>query len=159
MEEKNYLEKAKEIKEWVEKSEQKLLPSKKSKNEEEKRLAKEYKFITKKIINPYQKLKKEEDIKAFEEKYPNIYEITEIIQSIEKESIEQNISKAQEDIMNGKEQEVNAELEQIEEIKKHDFDYDKDSKKQVDLVKLISKDLKISKQIEKANKLKQKYEK
>lgn len=158
MEEKNYLSIAIEIKDWIEKSPEQLLPSKKSKNKEEKRLAKELMFIRKKLIKPYQKLKKYKDIKKFEEKYPDIYDIVKTVQKIDENSIIKNITESEKELIEENEK-IELEIEVTEDEQTPKFEYDKENEKQSDLVGLIVKDIKLKKTIEEANKLKQKYKK
>ena len=158
MEEKNYLSIAIEIKDWIEKSPEQVLPSKKSKDEEEKRLAKELIFIRKKLIKPYQKLKKDKDIKKFEEKHPNIYEIVKTIQKIDEKSIIKNINESENELIE-ENKKIDLEIEVTEDEQTLEFEYDKENEKQSDLVGLIVKDIKLKKTIEEANKLKEKYKK
>ena len=157
MEEKNYLNIAIEIEDWIEKSPEQVLPSKKSKDEEEKRLAKELIFIRKKLIKPYQKLKKDKDIKKFEEKHPDIYEIVKTIQKIDEKSIIKNINEPEKELIE-ENKKIDLEIE-VEENQTPEFEYDKENEKQSDLVGLIVKDIKLKKTIEEANKLKEKYKK
>ena len=157
MEEKNYLNIAIEIEDWIEKSPEQVLPSKKSKDEEEKRLAKELIFIRKKLIKPYQKLKKDKDIKKFEEKHPDIYEIVKTIQKIDEKSIIKNINESEKELIE-ENKKIDLEIE-VEENQTPEFEYDKENEKQSDLVGLIVKDIKLKKTIEEANKLKEKYKK
>ena len=155
MEDKNYLEISVQIKEWIINSDKKIPPSKKSKDETEKQLAKELKFIQKKIIKPYKKLKKEEQIKAFSEKYPDIEKIINIMQEIENIDLLERLN--EESVHEHKEIDVEIENE-FEKEQTPEFEYDKENIKQTSLVDSILKDIKIRKQIEGATKLKQKYE-
>ena len=152
MEENNYLEIAIEIKKWTENNEEKLPPSKKSKDEVEKKLAKDLKFLKKKLIKPYKKLKNEKAIEEFEQKYPDIKSICEIIEKIE--------ANEQYDIkMDEHKIELENELEKNIKDETIDFEYDKSNTSQSNLADLIVKDIKIRKSIEEANKLKEKYKK
>ena len=164
MKDNNYLQKAIEIKNWIQNNENKLPPSKKSEDNVEKGLAKDLLFIRKKLIAPYQKLKKAKAIKSFEEKHPDIYEIVNVIQEIDKIEITKNFDGEEQRIINQnkeieKEIEDTIEEEQEDEVFNPEFEYDEHDVKQTNLVKLILKDLKLTKKIEKANKLKQKYKK
>ena len=158
--EENYLEKAIEIKKWIENNKEKLPPSKSSKESKEKELAKNLNYIRKKLIKPYQKLKKDKDIKNFEEKHPDIYEIVKVVQSIDALCITQTMDKQeQEKISNNKEIEKELEKVEVENNKeKLEIEFDKENKKQYNLVSLIKKDIELKNTIKKANKLKKKYE-
>lgn len=151
-----YLNNAIEIKNWIDNSENKLPPSKKSKDEIEKRYAKDLKEIRKKIVKPYQKLKKEKAIIEFEEKHPHVHEIIKIVQKIDESEITESVDTEEKELI-VQDDEINSELENTPQVFP-EFDYDSNDDKQINLVNLITKDLSLKNKIEEANKLKKKYE-
>ena len=78
------LKKAREIKEWIENSDGTKPPSPSSKNEEERRLGTSLSSIRCRLIKPYLELENDEEKRKYEEKYPYIKEILEIINWIDK---------------------------------------------------------------------------
>ena len=151
-----YLNNAIEIKNWIDNSEKKLPPSKRSKDEIEKKYAKELNVIRKKIVKPYQKLKKEKAIIEFEEKHPHIHEIIKMIQKIDESEITEKIEVEEKELIVN-DDEIDSELNITPQVLPK-FDFDSNDESQTNLVNLISKDLNIRKKIEEANKLKKKYE-
>ena len=88
-----YLSNARAIKEWIEKSGGKKPPNSKSKNEEEKRLGRALGTI-REYLKTYMRLETEEKREEFRKKHPEIDEIIEIIEEIDKNNIPQNLSNA-----------------------------------------------------------------
>ena len=89
-----YLSNARAIKEWIEQSGGTKPPNSRSKNEEEKRLAKALSTIRQKLIKPYMILEAEEERENFRKKHPEIDEIIEIIEEIDKNNISPYLSNA-----------------------------------------------------------------
>ena len=83
----DYLKNARVIKEWIEKSGDIKPPSPTAKNEEEKRLGTALSKIRFNLTNPYKKLESEEEIEEFRKKHPEIDEVLEIINEIDKNNI------------------------------------------------------------------------
>ena len=77
------LKNAREIKEWIEKLGDTRRPSKKAKDEEEKRLGRRLEEIKRNLTNPYKELKTEEEKEEFREEHPEIDEVLEIINEID----------------------------------------------------------------------------
>ena len=75
---------ARAIKEWIEKSGDTKPPSQNAKDEEERRLGIALNHIKYLIVEPFKKLKTEQEIKDFRTKYPDIDEIVEIIDEIDR---------------------------------------------------------------------------
>ena len=88
-----YLSNARAIREWIEKSGGTKPPSSKSKNEEEKRLGRALGTI-REYLKTYMRLETEEKREEFRKKHPEIDEIIEIIEEIDKNNIPQNLSNA-----------------------------------------------------------------
>ena len=82
-----YLLNARAIKEWIEQSGGTKLPSSSSKDIEEKRLGKSLQRIKSYLIKPYMSLETEEEREEFRETHPEIDEVMEIIEEIDKNNI------------------------------------------------------------------------
>ena len=78
-----YLKNARIIKEWVEKSKTMKLPSRYSKDEEEKRLGELANNIRKNWIKPYMSLETEAERGKFREEHPEIDEVLDIISKLD----------------------------------------------------------------------------
>jgi len=89
-----YLRNARVIKEWVEESEAKKLPSAVAKDEEEKRLGSRLATIRQRLIKPYMKLKTEKEKEEYKEKHPELEEVMEIINEIDSNNISQYLRNA-----------------------------------------------------------------
>ena len=153
MDENIYLEEAIEIKKWIDNSEEKLPPSKSSKDEIEKKLGKELNYIRKKIVKPYLKITNEKKKESFEEKYPEIQEIIKIIGEIDEIAINKQLG-----ITRKEKIAVDLDMELSKDEPAVEIEFDKSNNKQRDLADLIIRDLKIRKKIENAKGLKKKYE-
>ena len=153
MDENIYLEEAIEIKKWIDNSNEKLPPSKSSKDETEKKLGKELNYIRKKIIKPYLKIKNEKKKEKFEEKNPKIQEIIKIIDEIDEISVNKQLG-----IIEKEKDIVDLDMELNKDEPTIEIEFNKSNSKQHDLADLIIKYLKIRKKIENANELKKKYE-
>ena len=79
-----YLINARAIKEWIEKSGDTKPPSQKSNDEEEKRLGIALSTIKQNLRKPYMELKTEEEKEEFRKKHPEIDEVMEILNEIDK---------------------------------------------------------------------------
>ena len=90
----NYLSNARAIKEWIEKSGDTKLPSRYSKDEEEKRLGMQLGSIRQQLIKPYMQLKTEKERDEYKEKHPELEEVMEIINEIDSNNIPQNLRNA-----------------------------------------------------------------
>ena len=90
----SYLTNARAIKEWIEKSGGTKPPSSISENKEEKRLGTALSTIRQNLIKPYMRLETEEERENFRKKYPEIDEIIEIIEEIDKNNISPYLSNA-----------------------------------------------------------------
>ena len=78
-----YLRNARAIKEWIEKSDVKKLPTSIAKDEEEKRLGNAVCTIRRNLIKPYMELETEEEREEFRSKHPEADEVLEIITEID----------------------------------------------------------------------------
>ncbi len=83
----SYLTNARAIKEWIEKSDGIKPPNKRSENEEEKRLGMALTNIRMKLIKPYMILETEDEREDFRKIHPEIGEVMEIIEEIDKNNI------------------------------------------------------------------------
>ena len=79
-----YLRNAREIKEWIENLEDKRVPNRCSKNEEEVDLSKKLISIRTGLINPYLKLETEQERVLYRQKHPELNEVMEIVYDISK---------------------------------------------------------------------------
>ena len=77
-----YLRNAREIKEWIENSEDKRVPNRCSKNEEEANLSKKLISIRTGLIHPYLKLETEQERGVYRQKHPELNEVMEIVYDI-----------------------------------------------------------------------------
>ena len=78
-----YLRNAKKIKKWIDDSGDITPPSRKSNDEEERYLGTALDRIRKKLIEPYIKLQTEEERKQYIQKYPELYDVMDIISEID----------------------------------------------------------------------------
>ncbi len=76
------LKQARQIKEWVEKSENKKRPSKYSEDETEAYLGEKYSVLKYNLIDPYLKLTTEKEREEYTRMHPNLEEIMEIVYDI-----------------------------------------------------------------------------
>ena len=83
----SYLTNARAIKAWMEQSGGTKPPSQTAKNEEEKRLGQALSNIRQNLIKPYMSLETEEEREKFREKHPEIDEVLEIVNEIDKNNI------------------------------------------------------------------------
>ncbi len=85
----SYLEKIYEIKEWMERNETTRPPRQSGENisEEEKRLGRALSCIRQNLIKPYKELKTEEEREQYRKRRPEIEEIMEIVEEIDKNNI------------------------------------------------------------------------
>lgn len=76
------LKQARQIKEWVEKSESKKRPSKYSEDETEAYLGEKYSVLKYNLIDPYLRLTTEKEREEYIRMHPNLEEIMEIVYDI-----------------------------------------------------------------------------
>jgi len=82
-----YLKNAREIKKWMEESQTTKPPSPSAKNEVEKRLGTALGSIRQCLIKPYNSLKTEEEKEKYREENPELDEVMEIVNEIDKNNI------------------------------------------------------------------------
>jgi len=90
------LKQAREIKEWMEESGRTKPPSSSSKDEEEKKLGQNLSEIRYRLITPYLDLKTEEEKETYRQKHPEIEEVMQTIQEIDKNNIHPYLANARE---------------------------------------------------------------
>ncbi len=90
----SHLRNARKIKEWIEESGETKTPSSTSKNEQEKRLGGALKNIRYILIKPFLELKTEEEREKYREEHPEIDEVMEIIEEIDRNNIPTNLANA-----------------------------------------------------------------
>ena len=89
-----YIKNARDIREWIYKSGDTKLPSKKSNNEEEKRLRTAWDTLQHNLIKPYLSLQTKEEKERFRNEHPEIEEVLKIVNEINKNNIHPYIKNA-----------------------------------------------------------------
>ena len=82
-----YIRNIRAIKQWIDKSGDTKLPSKKSSNEEERKLRTAWDTLNHNLIKPYLEIQTEEEKKQFRNEHPEINEVLEIVNEINDNNI------------------------------------------------------------------------